>query len=189
MKERYIELNKLAGHNGTVIFGGDTAFNIPLAELKQTFALKGNYYNRSFEGLSVADAGNIYSLYAAELQPDTVLVHIGDNDIEMFINSPREFTDKYRSLIYQIKENNSKCQIAVISLKNYINDKNISELNESLKNIAESENCEFCDISKKGIWNPKQIKEVNSFIYDIGFIRPLKIQRPIYDLVKILFSL
>jgi hypothetical protein len=35
--------------------------------------------------------------------------------------------------------------------------------------------------------NPKQTKEVVSFLYSIGFVRPLKQKRPVQDMAKILF--
>jgi len=37
------------------------------------------------------------------------------------------------------------------------------------------------------VWNPKQTKEVVSFLYSIGFVRPLKQKRPLQDVAKILF--
>ena len=74
-----------------------------------------------------------------------------------------------------------------MSAKNYDNNNDITELNKQLKYIADSEKCEFCDISEKRVWNPQQTKEVVSFVYNIGFMHPLKTKRPLNDLVRLLF--
>ena len=63
----------------------------------------------------------------------------------------------------------------------------ITKLNKQLKYIADSEKCEFCDISQKRVWNPQQTKDVVSFVYNIGFVHPLKNKRSLNDLVRLLF--
>ena len=183
--KKYKVLNDIAEQNGTVVFGNTEDMNIPICELRQAFGIKENFYNRSFKNLSTNEACDIYAKCISELSPETVLLHIGDT--ETFKNSTEGFADDYRRLISQIRNNNKKCRIAVISLKNYNNDSDIAELNKVLKYIADSQKCEFCDISQKKVWNPKQTKDVVSFVYDIGFVRPLKNKRPLNDLVKILF--
>ena len=45
----------------------------------------------------------------------------------------------------------------------------------------------FYNIARPGIWNPRQTKEVVSFLYSIGFVRPLKQKRPLQDIARILF--
>lgn len=185
--KNYLALNNLAEPNGIVIFGGTEDKEIPLCELKQAFDLKSNIYNRSFSGLSIYTAEEIYDTCVAPLWPETILLHIGNANVNDFAQNPSEFVQKYRELIQHIKTSDTKCNIAIISLRNYDNDATVAELNRHLKYIAESERCEFGDISAKRVWNPKQTKEVASFLYSTGFVRPLKIKRPIYDLAKILF--
>ncbi len=183
----YKLLNELAELGGTVIFGGEEDLNIPLCELKQAFSLKENYYNRSAENISISDAADVYASNIAELYPETILLHIGNADIEMFLKSPEKFSDNYRKLISQIRRDNKKCRIAIVSFKNFNADSSIEKLNKHLKYIADSEKCEFCDISQRKVWNPKQTRDVVSFVYDIGFVHPLKNKRPLNDLVRILF--
>ena len=160
---------------------------IPLCELKQAFDLNSRLYNRSFSNMSILDAKEIYDTCIAPLHPEYVLLHIGDADLKFFEENSSEFDQKYRELIHHIKSANLKCTIAIISLKNYDEDATIAELNKHLKYIADSEHCEFGDISMKRVWNPQQTKDIASFLYSTGFVRPLKIKRPIYDLAKILF--
>lgn len=183
--KNYKVLNKLAEQNGIVIFGGKEDISIPLCELRQAFGIKENCYNRSFENLTISEAFDIYADCVADLSPETILLHI--EDVECFKFSADKFTDDYRKLISQIKKHNKKCRIGIVSAKNYDNNNDITELNKQLKYIADSEKCEFCDISEKRVWNPQQTKEVVSFVYNIGFMHPLKTKRPLNDLVRSLF--
>ena len=185
--KKYQALNALAEQNGIVIFGGTADGDIPLCELKQAFSLNTNLYNRSIANLSVNTALEVYDACVANLNPETVLLHIGAADLQFFAENPSAFGQKYRELISHIRTFHKKCSIAIISLKNPEKSNIVSEMNQYLKYIAESEQCEYGDISSKRLWNPKSTKDVVSFIYSIGFVHPLTNKRPIYDLVKILF--
>lgn len=183
----YKALNELAEHDGIVIFGGNNDMTIPLCELKQAFSIESNLYNRSFRELSIENAIEIYDSCIAPLEPETVLLHIGEADLDYFEESPSNFDQKYIELIAHIKNYNKKCKIAIISLKNENNSAAIFELNKHLKYISQCEHCEFGDITSKHVWNPQGTKDTISFIYSMGFVRPLKNRHPLYDLVKILF--
>ena len=184
---KYQKLNELAETNGIVVFGGREDMNIFLGELRQAFAIEQKMYNRSIAGLSVKDAVAVYDECVAPITPETVLIHIGEADRKFFEEHPSEFDNKYRELLSHIKSQNKKCRIAVVSLRNYESDPQIEEINKHLKYIADFEKCEYGNIANKKVWNPKSTMNAVSFVYDIGFIRPLKNKRPLYDLVKILF--
>lgn len=186
-KQTYHTLNELANPNGMIIFGGKSDLSIPLCELKEAFSLDSSIYNRSFTDLSLANAIDYYDTCIADLKPESILLHIGEADMDLFLSTPSEFDQKYLELVSHIKSTNKKCHIIIVSLKNYDNDEDTAEMNKHLKYVAESENCEYADISQKRVWNPKQTKDIASFIYSTGFVRPLNIKRPIYDLAKILF--
>ncbi|MBQ9699590.1 MAG: SGNH/GDSL hydrolase family protein [Lachnospiraceae bacterium] len=185
--KKYSELNKLADQNGIIIMGGTEDKDIPLCELKQAFELDSELYNRSIPNLSINTALEAYDACVAELNPDTILLHIGINDLEFFQSNPSVFDQRYRELIKHIKSLNKKCTIAIISLKNPNEISIISEMNKHLKYIADSEQCQYGDISTRRLWNPKETRDVVSFVYSIGFVHPLTNKRPIYDLIKILF--
>lgn len=185
--KRHLAFNKLAERNGIVVFGGSEDRNIPLCELKQAFELDAKIYNRSVSGLSVNTAEEAYDDCVTELCPETVLLHLGAADLDLFERTPSDFDQKYRALICRIRNTNKKCQIAIVSLKNPEGSSTISEMNRHLKYIAESEQCEFADISGRRVWNPQGTKEVVSFVCSTGFVPQLSRKRPIYDLVKILF--
>ena len=185
--KNYKKLNELAEQGGIVIFGYGVDKEIPTCEIRQAFAVESKVYNRSFDNLSVNDALSVYKETVAALSPETVLLHIGETDIDFFAKSSTEFDNKYRKLIGYIKSQNKKCRIAIISLRNYDYDSQIEEINKHLKYIADSEQCEYGDISAKMVWNPKASMEVSSFVYSIGFVHSIKNKRPLYDLVKMLF--
>lgn len=185
--QRYNKLNALAETDGIVIFGCKEDKNIPTGELCRAFSLDTNVYNRSFEELSVKNAVEVYEQTIAPLNPETLLIHLGEADIDFFTQNPGEFDNKYRELINTVRKHNKKCRISVISLRNYKNDRNITEMNKHLKYLADSEKCEYGDIASKRVWNPKAEMEAVSFVYSIGFVNPLQNKRPLYDLVKILF--
>ena len=185
--QRYNKLNALAETDGIVIFGCKEDKNIPTGELCRAFSVDTNVYNRSFDELSVKDAVEVYEQTVAPLNPETLLIHLGEADIEFFTQNPGEFDNKYRELINTVRKHNKKCRISVISLRNYKNDRNITEMNRHLKYLADSEKCEYGDIASKRVWNPKAEMEAVSFVYSIGFVNPIKNKRPLYDLVNILF--
>ena len=185
--KNYVKLNDLAEQGGIVIFGCGVDKDIPTCEIRQAFAVESKIYNRSFESVSVKGALSIYKETVAALSPETVLLHIGETDMDFFAESPVEFDNKYRELIGYIKSQNKKCRIAIVSLRNYDYDPQIEVINKHLKYIADSEQCEYGDISARKVWNPKASMDAASFVYSIGFVRPLKNKRPLYDLVKMLF--
>lgn len=186
--QKYEKLNELAEQGGIVIFGTDNDISIPLGEIRQAFAVEQKMYNRSLADLSIADAVQVYEKNVASLSPETVLIHLGSKDKELFEKDPTAFDNSYRDLINCIKAKNGKCRIAVVSLRNYDDVPWISDMNHHLKNIADSELCEYGDIAIKKVWNPKNTMDTVSFVYSVGFVRPLNNKRPLYDLVRMIFG-
>ena len=185
--KKYIKLNELAEQGGIVIFGCGEDVNIPVGEVRQAFSVDAKMYNRSFKNLSITEAEAMYETCIAPINPETVLIHIGEDDLSLFKKDAAEFDTTYRKLIAFIKKQNKKCRIAVVSMREHDNHPIIAEMNQHLKNIADSEQCEYGDIASKKVWNPKSTMDAASFVYSIGFVRPLRCKRPLYDLVKMLF--
>lgn len=151
----YIKLNQLAEQGGIVIFGSDKDKEIPTCEIRQAFAIESKIYNRSFEKFSITEALNVYEKVVVPLSPETLLIHIGETDLDFFAENTTMFDNKYRELIRYIKSQNQKCRITIVSLRNYDSDPLIEEINKHLKYIADSEQCEYGDIASKKVWNPK----------------------------------
>ena len=108
--EKYLKLNEFASQGGIVIFGTGEDQNIPTCELRQAFSVEQKIYNRSFGNMSIKDAADVYEKAVAPLNPDTVLLHLGECDINLFSESPETFDNGYRELIDAIKSQNKKCK-------------------------------------------------------------------------------
>ena len=184
---KYKVLNELAEQDGIVIFGSGDDVDVPLCELKQAFSIDAKLYNRSFSNLSLEDAREAYDTCVAPIHPETVLLHIGSEDMACFAENASAFEQKYRELIAHIRNSNKKCRIVVISLKNYENDAAVAQLNKHLEYIADSEKCEFGDIASRRVWNPRSSMETASFLQNMGIMRPRRNQRPVNDLVRMIF--
>ena len=185
--KRYLALNPLAEDRGVVILGGEEDKEIPVCELKQSFALDVPVYNRSAPGLTVAAAAEFYDACAAALPAESILLHIGAADVGRFEKEPSDFDHDYRALIRHIRGRDKRCRILVISLKNPENNPIISEMNQHLQYLAESERCQFGNITEKRVWNPQETRDVIAFVRTMGFVHPVKTARSDQDLLKILF--
>lgn len=185
--EMYKRLNKLAKSSGCVIFGGSEDVDIPIAELKQAFGLEENYYNRSVSGLTLSEAADTYRECAANLEPETVFLHMGEEELKSLAVGTEKLAKDYRMLINAVREGDKKRRVVIVSMKNYDANAETTEFNKQLKYIAESEHCVYCDISEKKTWSPKRTAETMSFIHDIGFVHPLNIKKPVSDLVRMIF--
>lgn len=185
--KKYVTLNKISTLGGVVLMGGDKDLRIPLCELKESFKIADTLYNRSFENLSVLDAEKLYEACVAPLEPETIILHIGETDIDLFAKDETMFANKYAHLIATIKAHDKKCHIAIVSLLNPNNHAAITEMNKQLKYISDSERCEFVDLSFNKNWNPKASMETSSFLHSMGFVRPLKAKHPVYNLVRAIY--
>lgn len=185
--EKYQSLNNLAEQSGVVILGEREDISLPLCELKQAFEIESNLYNRSLQHLPIEHAIEVYDACVAPIQPQTVLLHLGESDLDSFTKDSSQFEKQYIDLITHIKTTNKNCRIAIISLKNENNCAAIAELNKHLKYIAETEHCEFGNITSKHVWNPQTTKNTMSFLSSMGLIQPSKNRHLLYDLIKILF--
>lgn len=184
---KYQKPNELAQTSGIVILGDSEDTSIPLCEIRQAFDMEENLYNRSFSDLAVTDAMAAYDACVAVLKPETILLHIGQQDLDMLQENSAQFDNQYRALINHIREQNKHCRVAIVSLRNYENDPVIAEMNKHLKYIADMEHCEYGDIASRRVWNPKATLDAANFVRNIGFMRPLKVERSIFDLTKMLF--
>ena len=179
--KNYQKLNNIALKNGVVLFGESIDTEIPASELAQSFEFDYAIYNRSFLELNLDNSIAIYESCIKSLMPDTLLIHIGANDFNLFNEDKALFEQKYIALIEHIKKADKKCRIVVVSI-----DIDNDSINQELKYIADSTKCEFGDLSTVKVWNPQATKGVTSFVQTMGVRRYCK-NKPIYDILKILF--
>lgn len=180
----YEELNNIAQKNAVILLGGAMDKKIPVAELAQSFEFDFKIYNRSEELLSVKNAKDIYSKNIQPLEPEAILIHIGETDQNLFKNSSVDFDNYYMSMLETIKNTNKNCRVALISVRNENEDRLITEMNRHIKAIAESEQCDFISLDNVKLWNPRATKASVDFAYSMG----LKSKKPLRNIAEILYS-
>lgn len=180
----YQELNKMAKKNGVILLGGALDKEIPVTELAEAFGFNFNIYNRSEKRISVKMAKDFFDTNVKSLEPEGMILHIGENDVSLFQSNPTEFDKYYLELISSIKLVNKKCRIALISVNNEKNDKVLSNMNAHIKAIADAEKCSFVNVDNAKLWNPKATKAAVDFAYSMG----LNTKKPLNDVAEILYS-
>jgi hypothetical protein len=149
--EREVEnirnLNKVAKKSRVVLFGSTFAKNIPVAELKQSFNLDCDIYNRSLTDLSLFDAAKLIDDCITEIAPKKVLLQLGETDLERGYHTVPEMISAYEAVINKLKMSNKHCDIVIVSVCD--NDSAIqpAEFNRQIEKLAKKTKCRFADIS------------------------------------------
>ena len=170
----YQELNTVAKKNAVILMGGDLDKQIPVAELAQSFDFNFQIYNRSEEKLSVKQARTFFQDNINAMEPEGIIIHLGDSDMNLFKTNSADFDKYYLTLLAAVKACNKKCRIALVSVNNPNSD----------KTIAESEKAVFINLDNAKLWNPQAAKASVSFAYGMG----LKVRKPLTDVAEILYS-
>ena len=170
--------------NSVILFGGSLDKKIPVAELAKSFDFNFDIYNKSEDRLSLADSATVFQNKIAALQPEAVLIHIGDMDYTSFKNDSSTFDKNYLNLISGIKAANKKCRIALVSVNNPNRDKTLASMNAHIKAIAEAEKAVYINLDNAKLWNPEATKAASEFAYGMG----LSIRKPLRDVAEILYS-
>lgn len=170
--------------NSVILLGGGIDKKIPVAALAKDFDFNFSIYNKSRENLKLKDAHEYFQSQIKPLEPEGILIHVGESDVNLFASSPADFDNLYLTLIEGIKEANKKCRIALVSLANSSNSRNVAEMNRHIKAISESENCTFVNLDNAKLWNPEATKASVDFAYSTG----LRMRKPLRNVAEILYS-
>lgn len=186
------EKEKMVGiaeqNDSVILFGGTKDKEIPVAEIAQDYELNFKMMNRSVFGLSLKDAKKNFHENIEKLNPEAVLIHLGEADLDLFNRNNAEFDVQYLELIDAVKAQNKNRRIALISNVSADGSEIYADMNRHIKAIADSEKCTFVNIDNAKLWNPESTKELMAFMYDIGFDQPLKVKKPLGDIAEILYS-
>ena len=180
----YQELNTVAKKNAVILMGGDLDKQIPVAELAQSFDFNFQIYNRSEEKLSVKQARTFFQDNINAMEPEGIIIHLGDSDMNLFKTNSADFDKYYLTLLAAVKACNKRCRIALVSVNNPNSDKTIAEMNRHIKALADSERAVFINLDNAKLWNPQAAKASVSFAYGMG----LKVRKPLTDVAEILYS-
>ncbi len=170
--------------NAVILMGGSVDTAIPVSNLAKEFNFNFDIYNKSAAKLSVANANDYFQKNIAALEPEAVLLHLGESDLQLFKSDSSAFDRNYLTLVESIKTLNKNCRIALISVENPSNDKSVNLMNAHIKAIAAAEKANFISLENASLWNPEATKTSSAFAYNMG----LKIRKPLNDVAEILYS-
>lgn len=170
--------------NAVILLGSGTDKMIPVSNLANEFSFNFPIYNKSRDTLSLSAAEDYIQKEISPLMPEAFILHLGENDKELFAKSQENFDNLYLSLIESIKNGTKNTRIAIVSVKNPTNDQNITSMNAHIKAISEAEACTFINLENARLWNPNATKAANDFAYSMG----LNIRKPLKNVAEILYS-
>ena len=91
----YKSLNKIASRNSVVLLGSTYAKEIPVSELKQTYGILSDLYNRSLTDLSVFEANDIVIDTINCLKPKKILLQLGESDVALLGSASADLGDVF----------------------------------------------------------------------------------------------
>ena len=177
------ELNKIAEKNSVILLGSSMAKDIPVTELVDSFGFDFKLYNRSEENLSVKNAKEFFEANISPLEPEAVIIHIGEKDLKLFGTSASDFDNYYMELLNSVTEDKSR-RVALVSVNNRTGDAKISEMNKHIKALADSFHADFINLDNAKLWNPKATKAAVDFAASMG----LRTKKPLKNIAEILYS-
>ena len=170
--------------NAVILLGNGLDTKIPVQSLGKEFKFNFKIYNKSLDKLCFEDVYEYFTQTIAPLSPEGIMIHLGENDINLCVNNSELFDTNYLNLIKQIKSSNKKCRIALISVANPHNNKAVGLVNRHIKAIADSEKCSFVNLDNAHLWNPAATKAAIEFAHNMG----LNTRKPLSDVAEILYS-
>lgn len=170
--------------NAVILLGTGTDKMIPVSNLANEFSFNFPIYNKSRNTLSISAAQDYIQSEISPLMPEAFILHLGENDKELFAKSQINFDNQYLGLIESIKNSRKNARIALVSVMNPSNDQNITSMNAHIKAISEAEACTFINLENAKLWNPNATKAANDFAYSMG----LNIRKPLKNVAEILYS-
>ncbi len=166
------------------LMGGTYAKDIPVKKLAEEFDFDFDLFNKSSFALSLRNAKEYFEKYVAKLGSDGMILQLGREDKDIFTANPAEFDTMYLDLLNSIKANNKNCRLALVSISNATNNPTITQMNNHIKAIAQSEQATFVNLENAKLWNPKATQSSLDFAAGMG----LKYKKPIFDVAEILYS-
>ncbi len=170
--------------NGVILMGGAIDKAIPVAQLANEYSFNFELYNKSESGLTISHAKEYFEKTVAPLAPEGLLIHLGENDALFAKTNPSAFDAYYTGLIMSVRSCNKNCRIALVSIDNPDNDKNIELMNAHIKAIAYAENLSYINLENAKLWHPESTKAACNFAHSMG----LKTRKPLNDVAEILYS-
>lgn len=133
-------------NNGIVCIGSNYFSALNISEAAQEEHFQQIVYDRSAADLKISDLGMYVEKTVFNVLPAKIFLNIGDADIDCDSFSVGDFISKYEWALFNLHCKCKGCRIYILSV---VSDAPCSkELNENLKNVAESFGCDFIDITE-----------------------------------------
>ncbi len=158
----YENLNKFANKNSVVVLGSTFMHDVPMAELRQSFGIYADVYNRSLTDLKVSEAKEIIEGIMKDLNPKRILLQLGEIEMNEPSTNVANLMKDYKSIIATIRNFNKKCRVVVVSINDTEDNIRRDFYNKSLEELCNSEKCQFADISTGS--NKSESSKINAFI-------------------------
>ncbi len=135
--KKYLQLNRIAQKGETVFLGSTLLAGMDFGEFAQRFNCIYKIYNRSFEHLTIAKAVNAYRDCVKDLAPRNLFLGLGEEE-------NAAFHDEYITLIEEIKADQKKCKIYLLSLLG--DSERVKAMNNQIREIAAETGVEYIDL-------------------------------------------
>ena len=157
----YENLNKFANKNSVVVLGSTFMHDVPMAELRQSFGIHADVYNRSLTDLKVSEAKDIVEGIMQDLNPKRILLQLGEVEMNEPATNVANLMKDYKTIIATIRRLNKKCKIVVVSINDTEDNIRRDFYNKSLEELCTSEKCQFADIS---VGKKSESSQINAFM-------------------------
>jgi len=174
---RYEALNSSYAAGCAVILGSDEELMLPVSEMRERWSVKQSIVNRSFPRLSVTEAAGLYRNAVSALKPSKVIVRVGNEDTELFMNDRAAFDRAFMQLIAEIRRDNAKCDIVLVSADD-------ARVSGHISGIASSCGCGYVNAEAARVCDMNAVMDVMT----MGFVRPVKKEMSAELLAKALYS-
>ena len=142
MRERFARLNEFAEKNGIVFFGSSFFAQMPIDELAQSFGVEEPVYNRSLPNRRLMDAFADLEEGVFALEPRTVFLGLGEEDVTAPDFDLSAFLADYDRLLALLAKK-TKAKLVVLSPAG----ERREDVCQGLKELAKKRGCDYVDLS------------------------------------------
>ncbi|MGN0729546.1 hypothetical protein [Treponema sp.] len=167
-----------AGRSGGVVFFGSTYFSrMNINELANNDEMGGKIYDRSMQGLKLADSFRLLESAVYELNPSRIFVNFGEEECQAENFNADEFLDKYKWLLLSLRRKCRNSRIYIVSVVSP--EKNAAAVNSGLEFLAGETGCGFINVTKEAFENMGFEKVFNALkpfvrIFPVSFAQAMQ---------------
>lgn len=157
----YVLLNQVA-QKGQIVFTGSSLMEqFPLNELMMSMGIQKVAYNRGFGGYTTTDLMEVLDDCVLALEPSTVFINIGTNDLDRSEDPISPLISNYRTILQRIRDRLPECRIVMMAYYPVANkplpfappgrsprtNAIVDKANEAAAELAKEMGCEFISVN------------------------------------------